>query len=205
LRYRLPTPVAIASERQPPAPAPAATTHVAVVYLNPHFRDIALADALSAGLRDAGLALHRIGEGYAAHDGWRGVDVDWAARAAHAALIVSAPGMAALALARIYDRPILLVLTDQPEQASNAARAAALGLAHRAVTWRGDAAAFRHEVEQAAADLMRHPGTPCGTAAGRRQAQARLDHWTTRILALLAPEHDVPAGGRDARCGEPAA
>ncbi|RQU49127.1 hypothetical protein DF147_08030 [Burkholderia cenocepacia] len=175
---RLPTPVPIVAER------PAHERVAAAVYLNPHFRDVALADALSAGMRDAGLAAHRVGEGYAGHDGWTGVDADWPTRAAHAPLIVSAPGMAALSIARVYRRPILLVQTDQPEQASNAARAARLKLVHRVVTWRGDAAAFRREVGQASIELMRDPGTPAGTRAGREHARARVDAWTSHLLAL---------------------
>ncbi|WP_423370321.1 hypothetical protein [Burkholderia sp. LMG 32019] len=192
---RLPTPVPIVAER--PASEPAA----AAVYLNPHFRDIALADALSAGMRDAGLAAHRVGEGYAGHNGWTGVDADWATRAAHAPLIVSAPGMAALSIARVYRRPILLVQSDQPEQASNAARAARLQLVHRVVTWRGDAVAFRREVGQAAAELMRNPGTQAGTIAGREQARARVDAWTSRLLALRPHAQVADA---DTRCEAPA-
>ncbi|CAB3760787.1 hypothetical protein GQ57_07020 [Burkholderia sp. MSh2] len=192
---RLPTPVPVVNG--PPVCEPAA----AAVYLNPHFRDVALADALSAGMRDAGLAAHRVGEGYAGHDGWSGVDADWATRAAHAPLIVSAPGMAALSIARVYRRPILLVQSDQPEQASNAARAARLQLVHRVVTWRGDAAAFRREVGQAAAALMRDPGTPAGTSAGREQARARVAAWTSRILALPL---QARARDLDTRCEAPA-
>ncbi|RQR51905.1 hypothetical protein DIE21_14160 [Burkholderia sp. Bp9140] len=195
MHCRLPTPVQVVAEL--PASEPAA----AAVYLNPHFRDIALADALSAGMRDAGLATHRVGEGYAGHDGWTGVDAGWATRAAHAPLIVSAPGMAALSIARVYHRPILLVQTDQPEQASNAARAARLQLVHRVVTWRGDAAAFRREVGQAAADLMRNPGTQAGTVAGREHARARVDAWTSRLLALRPR---AQADAADTRCEAPA-
>ncbi|VWC68779.1 hypothetical protein BLA9940_03896 [Burkholderia aenigmatica] len=191
LHCRLPTPVPVVAER--PASEPAA----AAVYLNPHFRDIALADALSAGMRDAGLASHRVGEGYAGHDGWTGVDADWATRAAHAPLIVSAPGMAALSIARVYRRPILLVQSNQPEQASNAARAARLHLVHRVVTWRGDAVAFRREVGQAAAELMRHPGTQAGTIAGREHARARVEAWTSRLLALRPRAQVADA---DTRC-----
>ncbi|WP_322086290.1 hypothetical protein [Burkholderia sp. BCC1999] len=188
---RLPTPLPVVAE------LPACEQVAAAVYLNPHFRDVALADALSAGMHDAGLAAHRVGEGYAGHDGWTGVDAGWVTRAAHAPLIVSAPGMAALSIARVYRRPILLVLTDQPEQASNAARAARLRLVHRVVTWRGDAAAFRRSVGQAAADLMRDPGTPAGTRAGREHARARVDAWTSRILALRS--HARPADA-ETRC-----
>ncbi|MDF3114919.1 hypothetical protein KPA94_15860 [Burkholderia semiarida] len=191
---RLPTPVPIVADL--PAPEPAA----AAVYLNPHFRDVALADALSAGMRDAGLAAHRVGEGYAGHDGWTGVDAGWPTRAAHAPLIVSAPGMAALSIAHVYRRPILLVQTDQPEQASNAARAARLRLVHRVVTWRGDAAAFRREVAQASIALMRDPGTPAGTLAGREHARARVDAWTSHLLALCP---HARAADAQTRCEAP--
>ncbi|VWD03573.1 hypothetical protein BLA39750_02731 [Burkholderia lata] len=193
--YRLPTPVPIVAER------PTSESTAAAIYLNPHFRDIALADALSAGMRDAGLDTHRVGEGYAGHDGWTGVDADWVTRAAHAPLIVSAPGMAALSIARVYRRPILLVQSDQPEQASNAARAARLQLVHRVVTWRGDAAALRREVGQAAAELMRNPGTQAGTIAGREHARARVDAWTSRLLALRPRARVADA---DTRCEAPA-
>ncbi|KWH59607.1 hypothetical protein [Burkholderia anthina] len=191
---RLPTPVPIVADL--PAPESAA----AAVYLNPHFRDVALADALSAGMRDAGLAAHRVGEGYAGHDGWTGVDAGWPTRAAHAPLIVSAPGMAALSIAHVYRRPILLVQTDQPEQASNAARAARLRLVHRVVTWRGDAAAFRREVAQASIALMRDPGTPAGTLAGREHARARVDAWTSHLLALCP---HARAADAQTRCEAP--
>lgn len=196
LRYRLPTPVPVAGEW------PMAGAHAAAVYMNPHFRDIALADALCAGLRDAGLSTHQVGEGYAGHDGWIGVDPDWVTRAAHAPVIVSAPGMAALSIAQVYRRPILLVLTDQPEQVANAERAARLCLVHRVVVWRGDAADFRRQAGQAAAELMRTPGTAAQTAAGRERARARIEAWTTRILALHPA---VRAQERPSGCEAPTA
>ncbi|KVD86413.1 hypothetical protein WS63_20650 [Burkholderia stagnalis] len=189
--YRLPTPVPVAGER------PASDACIAAVYLNPHFRDVSMAGALCAGIGDAGLAAHRVGEGYAACDGWRGVDPDWVTRAAHAQLIVSAPGMAALSIARVYQRPILLVLTDQPEQAANAARAAQLGLEHRIVTWRGDAAEFRRQVGQAADALMRSPGARAPAGAGRERARARIDAWTTCLLGLCS-NATAPARRSDA-------
>ena len=175
--WRLPTPIPLAASRT--------AADGAAIYLNPHFRDVALADALSAGIADAGLAAHLVGEGYAGHAGWRGVDADWPSRAAHAQVIVSAPGMAALSIALVYGRPIILVLTDQPEQASNAARATQLGIPHRVVTWRGDAADFRRQVAQAARAL-RDGVAPPTVASGRAQAQARVDAWTGRLLALCA-------------------
>ncbi|QZI73117.1 hypothetical protein K5F93_13135 [Pseudomonas protegens] len=178
LLYRLPTPVALAAVMpEPSAPG-------AAVYLNPHFSEPSLADALSAGLEDAGLDAHRVGEGYAGRHGWLGVDPHWASRAAQARLIVSAPGMAALSIARVYQRPIILVLSDQPEQTSNAARAAQLQLLHRVVTWRGDAADFRRQVAAAAQQLTAAAGAESTAAAGRARAQGRIDAWVSRLLSL---------------------
>ena len=175
--YRLPTPVALAK------PLPAETRDTAAVYLNPHFSEPALADALSAGLAAAGLGAHRVGEGYAGRDGWLAVDPDWASRAAQAPLMVSAPGMAALSIALVYQRPIILVLCDQPEQATNAARAAQLQLLHRVVTWRGDGADFQRQVTQAATQLAAAAPGPA-SAAGPARAQARIDAWVSRLLSL---------------------
>lgn len=175
--YRLPTPVALVPE------APAAQAVGAAVYLNPHFSEPSLADALSAGLVEAGLDTHRVGEGYAGRNGWLGVDPQWARRAAQARVMVSAPGMAALSIARVYQRPIILVLSDQPEQTSNAARAAQLQLLHRVVTWRGDAADFQRQVAEAARQLTGAASQSCN-AAGRARAQARIDAWVSRVLSL---------------------
>ncbi|WP_332877508.1 hypothetical protein [Massilia sp. S19_KUP03_FR1] len=174
----LPTPVQVAG------PPPADGLNSAAIYLNPHFSDTNLAHALCEGIADAGLAAYCVGEGYAGNDGWVGVDPNWASRAAHAEVIVSAPGMAALSIAVVYGRPIILVLTEQPEQASNAKRATALGIAHQTVTWRGEAHDFRCQVRQAASTLRRMVPAPTAVSSGRLQAQARVDAWTVRLLAL---------------------
>ncbi len=175
--YRLPTPVALAEA------LPEALAVGAAVYLNPHFREPGLADALETGLDDAGLDRHLVGEGYAGRSGWLGVDPHWASRAARAQLLVSAPGMAALSIARVYQRPIILVVSDQPEQVSNAARARQLQLLHRVVTWRGDVADFRRQVAEAAQQLSAAAPAPDATL-GNRRAQARIDAWVSRLLGL---------------------
>lgn len=179
-RFRLPTPVALAAAAAagalPPAPA-------AAVYLNPHFRDPALADALEQGLQRAGLDSHRVGEGYAGRPGWVAEDPQWIASAAASTLLVSAPGMAALSVAQVYRRPILLVLTDQPEQQRNARRAAACGLQHRTVVWRGDGDAFAQAVAAACRALQAEPPPPAPEPAAL-DAPARLRLWVQLILAL---------------------
>jgi UDP:flavonoid glycosyltransferase YjiC (YdhE family) len=92
---------------------------LAAVYLNPHFRDPALAAALEEALAGAGYRMHAVGEGFAARDGWRACDPGFPDVCAHADLLVSAPGMGALSLARLHGTPLLALVTDQPEQVAN--------------------------------------------------------------------------------------
>lgn len=178
--YRLPTPVALANSPS------SQIKDGAAVYLNPHFSDPALADALAAGLADASLGAHLVGEGYAGHGDWLAVDRHWASRAACVQLIVSAPGMAALSLALVYQQPIILILCEQPEQMANAARATELRLLHRIVIWQGDAADFQRQVTEAARQLCAAPMPDIDGSAGRERAQARIDAWVNRLLALKA-------------------
>lgn len=189
---RLPTPVAV-------VPASACRAAQAAVYLNPHFRDPALASALEQGLDAAGLSAHRVGEGFADRPGWLAQDTQWVHQAAASALIVSAPGMAALAVARVYRIPIVLLVTDQPEQLQNAARAAELGLQHRTVVWRGDGPACAAAI-QAACEALRTPGLPDASSAQRAPAHAsaaaRLQIWVDTLLAL-APNQGANLGITD--------
>src|SRR5262249_25647165 len=52
--------------------------------------------------------------------GWRAVDARFTAAAAAADVLVSAPGMGALAAWSCFRTPLLALVTDQPEQADNA-------------------------------------------------------------------------------------
>lgn len=92
---------------------------LAVVYLNPHFRDPRVAEAVERGL--AGWVVHAVGEGYATRPGWRGVDPDLASVVAAADVLVSTPGMGALAQASVFGTPLVALVTDQPEQQRNLA------------------------------------------------------------------------------------
>jgi hypothetical protein len=93
---------------------------LAAVYLNPHFREARIAEALERGLMRAGFTLYAVGEGFARRPGWRAVDARFTAVAAAADLLVSAPGMGALAAWSCFRTPLLALLTDQPEQRANA-------------------------------------------------------------------------------------
>lgn len=161
----------------------------AAVYLNPHFKEAALADGLERGLADAHMQAHLVGEGYAQRAGWHAQDEHWIERAARSAFIVSAPGMAALSVAAVYRKPILLLLTDQPEQAINAQRAAQMGLHHRIVVWQGRTEDFARTVTTAAHELiaLANDGSGPQTAQkGREAAMARLQHWTVLLHGLAA-------------------
>jgi hypothetical protein len=181
--HRLATPVAVvaaADAARGPGDAPPAA-----VYLNPHFEDAALADGLEQGLAAAGLPAHLVGEGYAHRPHWQAQDPHWIEVAARSAFIVSAPGMAALSIAAVYRKPILLLLTDQPEQAINAGRAAQLGLVHRTVVWRGRPGDFARAVTAAAGEL-RDAANATDAAQGRQAALDRLQHWTALLSRLAA-------------------
>lgn len=173
--HRLPTPVAL-----PQANGGATCCDVAV-YLNPHFSDERLAGALETAMAQGGWQAHMVGEGYAARPGWHARDAHWVDVAARTRAIIAAPGMAGLAVAHLFGTPIVLVLTDQPEQRRNAQRAAELGLAHRIVTWSEDPAAFAQALHSALAELT--ADTPVRTD-GLAHARQRLSRWTDTILAL---------------------
>ena len=161
----------------------------AAVYLNPHFKEAALADGLERGLAEARTPAHLVGEGYAQRAGWHAQDEHWIERAARSAFIVSAPGMAALSVAAVYRKPILLLLTDQPEQAINAQRAAQMGLHHRIVVWQGRTEDFARTVTTAAHELVALADDGSGPQAaqkGRETAMARLQHWTVLLHGLAA-------------------
>ncbi|MES2887923.1 MAG: hypothetical protein V4739_07895 [Pseudomonadota bacterium] len=183
--HGLPTPVAVV---EPPEGDVATPT--AAVYLNPHFRDPAFAQALEEGLAGAALASHRVGEGYPTRPGWVAQDTAWVERAAVSELIVSAPGMAALSVALVYQRPLLLVVTEQPEQQLNAARAQSLGLRLRTVVWRGDRPAFAQAVQQAVQALRAPPAAESGLSQGRGvdRARARLQVWVDVLCELAQPQ-----------------
>jgi UDP-N-acetylglucosamine:LPS N-acetylglucosamine transferase len=180
--FRLPTPVMVAEQLDAAVPR---TQACAAVYLNPHFRDPRLAEGLETGLNCAAIQATLVGEGYAGRARWKTQDADWVRQAAASDLIVSAPGMAALSVALVYRRPIVLVLTEQPEQKINAARAAELGLAHRVVVWRGNAATFAQDLHSACGDLLRC--TPTMPAPdGHAVASARLQSWAALLHELAA-------------------
>ena len=199
--HQLPTPIALIDERQVKPPS-----RKAAVYLNPHFSDPALAESLEKGLQEAigGSGEQRdrddgdetaeegiffLGEGYAGRPGWHPYAINWIDIAARSELIVSAPGMAALAAAQALDKPILLIVTAQPEQQRNAVRAASLGLRHRVVRW--DEATtkerFKKALGEAYHELMlenkSYLGQRRGTVDPSISLKERLNAWVDLLMA----------------------
>jgi hypothetical protein len=199
--HQLPTPIALIDERQAKPPS-----RKAAVYLNPHFSDPALAESLEKGLQEtigwygeqhdrddgdqtAEEGIFFVGEGYAGRPGWHPYAINWIDIAARSELIVSAPGMAALAAAQALDKPILLIVTAQPEQQRNAVRAASLGLRHRVVRW--DEATtkdrFKRALGEAYHELMQenkiYLGQRRGTVDPAISLKERLNVWIDLLMA----------------------
>lgn len=202
--HHLPTPLALIEAGRSTQPA-----RKVALYLNPHFSDLALAEALEAGLHDAMATSpdehHRgngfefenegvflLGEGYAGRPGWHAYETDWVEIAARAELLVSAPGMAALAAAHALDKPIILIVTAQPEQQRNALRAVSLGLRHRIVRWdestTGDH--FRKSLSEAYRELMLENTDYLNRRAGAFDPAAtlkeRLNVWADLLMSWAA-------------------
>lgn len=104
---------------------------LAVVYLNPYFKDAGLADALDGAL--GAFHVHAVGEGFAGRAGWRACDAALGDAVGAADVFLSAPGAGALSLARATGVPMIALATDQPEQRRNLASIVDPGHAWRRV------------------------------------------------------------------------
>ena len=105
----------------------------AAIYLNPHFRDPAIAARLEAALAAAGFRHYGVSEPWAGRPGWRACDAAFSDVVAASDLFVSGAGAAAMEQARLCAVPLLALVGDQPEQALNLAtgRAARHGVRRR--------------------------------------------------------------------------
>jgi hypothetical protein len=91
----------------------------AVAYLNPRFRDPAIAAAVEDAARRHRLELHAVGEGYADRRGWIARDPELVDSIASADLFISGAGMGALGMATTFEVPFVCLLGRQPEQRAN--------------------------------------------------------------------------------------
>lgn len=148
---------------------------LAVVYLNPYFKDPALADAIEAAT--SGCHVHAVGEGYAGR--WRARDAALGDAVGAADVFISAAGSGAVALARATGVPMIALVTDQPEQRRNVASDD--GAWRRVVDLAGDVPG---QLAAALAALPDHLGVGDAQLAARR-ARAL---WRETLLALMRKE-----------------
>jgi hypothetical protein len=92
---------------------------LAVVYLNPHFRDPELAQAIEDSLARQGFDLYGVCEGFANRPAWRARDPQLAGAIAAADLFLAMPGMATLAQVQAFGVPFIALASRQPEQEAN--------------------------------------------------------------------------------------
>jgi UDP-N-acetylglucosamine:LPS N-acetylglucosamine transferase len=151
---------------------------LAVVYLNPYFKDAALAEAIDASL--AGFHVHAVGEGYGDRPGWRARDAALGDAVAAADVFVSAAGIGALSLARATGVPMIALATDQPEQRRNLDSIVDPGCA-----WRTVVDLSRDVPAQLASALADLPAT---TSTGDAELAVRRARalWLTTLTSLVA-------------------
>ena len=151
---------------------------LAVVYLNPYFKDPALAEAIEGALAD--FHVHAVAEGFASRPSWRARDSALGDAVAAADVFVSAAGMGAIALARAAGVPMIAVVTDQPEQRKNLSSVNDPGCAwRRSVDLAGD---VRAQLAQALSEL------PSTTGAGDAELAVRRARalWLKTLMSLVA-------------------
>jgi hypothetical protein len=159
---------------------------LAVIYLNPYFKDAALADALDDATR--GFHVHAIGEGFEGRAGWRARDAALGDAVAAADVFISAAGAGALALARATGVPMIALATDQPEQRKNLA-SITYDRAYSGVdpggAWRTVVDLARDVRVQLAAAIAALPATT-GTGDAELAVRRVRALWLKTLLALVA-------------------
>jgi hypothetical protein len=160
---------------------------LAAVYLNPHFADPSVAASLEAALSAEGYAMHAVGEGYAARAGWRPYDQSFADVAAAADLLVSAPGMGAVSMARLFGVPFLALLTDQPEQRANVRFLAASPETAFATEELADPLDLTERLQRAAKTLAHRAAPALERPPAAATVGAVHDRWAHVLTELASP------------------
>jgi len=153
---------------------------LAVVYLNPYFKDAALAEAIEEATRE--FHVHAVGEGYGDRPNWRARDAALGDAVAAADVFISAAGMGAIALARSTGVPMIAISTDQPEQRKNLSSVIDPGGAWRHVV------PVSGDVRAALADAIAQ--LPSSTSTGDAELAVRRARalWLKTLMSLV--EHN---------------
>lgn len=173
---------------------------LAVVYLNPHFKDAAIASALEQAALEAGCRLHAVGEGFANRPGWIARDVRLVDAINAANVFISAPGAAGLGQALALDVPFIAIVTDQPEQRGNLSWLA--GSKHRHAIVHLGSEHLEERLTDGLAALARSP-SPAAAPRSRGSTTAVLSTWT-RILERLLMDAEALNLPQEERSWRPA-
>jgi UDP:flavonoid glycosyltransferase YjiC (YdhE family) len=161
---------------------------LAAVYLNPHFSDATIADSLLRALASEGFFVHAVGEGFASHPGFRPYDPSFVDVSAAADVLVSAPGMGAIAQARLFGVPFLGLVSDQPEQLRNLAFLGGPSSApFRAVRLGGGEGLLEQRLAAAAAGLLRAAPPALDRPSPASVVAGVHDLWLDTFLAITKP------------------
>lgn len=163
---------------------------LAAVYLNPHFSDPSVADAIEAALDARGYAMHAVAEGFASRARFRAYDGAFADVVAASDVLVSAPGMGAVGYARMLRKPFVAMLTDQPEQRENVRFLASRDAAPHAVV---DLVREPHAgaaISRALATLDLHDFVPSSHEEGVGRIASVQRQWV-RVLRSFRPVHST--------------
>lgn len=127
---------------------------LAVVYLNPHFQDEQIAEAVEHALRARGCFLYGVSERFHHRHSWIAQDGRLADAIAAADVYLSGAGMGALEQARAYRTPFVSLLGDQPEQRRNIEAILATGCREVALAKLEETpAALQRSIDAALAEL----------------------------------------------------
>lgn len=160
---------------------------LAVVYLNPHFKNPKLAAGLEEALGECGFRIHAVGEGFRDREKWIPHDPALINAIAASDLFISAPGVAALAQVKLFGIPFLAVTSRQPEQEYNRDHLKALSAPWEQIDSEDITAEFKESVKDKICELLRRSDLVREQGPSSEAAILRVHSlWSEAIRDLLS-------------------
>ncbi|MFL5322344.1 MAG: glycosyltransferase family protein [Myxococcaceae bacterium] len=144
---------------------------IAAVYLNPHYSNVAIADAIERAVAQRGLRLYGVSEAFANRPGWRAADPHFVDVVSASEVLISGAGMGALEQSRVFGVPLIALLGDQPEQTENVKQRGCASVSARSPR-------LAEELGFALGGLAHGASSPS-------QIQAIHSAWTSAFVALI--------------------
>jgi hypothetical protein len=184
-------PPIVAPVGEPTETAPARRRQLAV-YLNPHYADPRIAEAVERAAEAGGYALVGVSERFAGRAGWAATHPAFTEVVLASDALVSGAGMGSLEQARLAEVPFVALMGDQPEQALNL----------RAFAARHGPGVAVVPVDApdglAAALAQLRPAAPAPERAARARAEIEEVHrlWADVLLTMLSTAKERRHGDR---------